>query len=100
VASAAAQGLFSATLIGRILHWQLTVSRLSGPAVAAVIRVAPKGVVGPRVINLCEPCADSASGVLVLSTAQASKLLSSAAYVNVGTHTNPNGEVRGQIRRG
>jgi hypothetical protein len=98
--SSGALGLFSATLTGRILQWQLTVSQLSGPAGAAVIRVAPKGAVGPQVIRLCEPCADSAHGTLVLSAAQASKLLTSSTYVNVGTHTNPHGEIRGQIQRG
>jgi hypothetical protein len=100
VAGVGAQGLFSATLSGRILRWQLTVSRLSDSAAAAVIRVAPKGLIGPRLITLCEPCANVASGTLVLSTAQAAKLVGSATYVNVGTHTNPNGEIRGQIRRG
>jgi hypothetical protein len=95
-----ALGLFSATLTGRILQWQLTVSQLSGTAGAAVIRVAPKGAIGPQLIRLCEPCADSAHGTLVLSAAQASKLLTSSTYVNVGTHTNPHGEIRGQIQRG
>jgi hypothetical protein len=99
-AGAGAQGLFSATLSGRFLRWQLAVSQLSGPAVVAVIRVGPKGVVGPRVMHLCEPCSASATGTLVLTAAQASKLLSGATYVNVGTHANPRGEIRGQIHHG
>jgi hypothetical protein len=100
VAGVGASGTFTATLNGRMLHWKLTVAKLSGTPAAATIRVGARGRTGAKLIHLCEPCSASRSGTIVLSAAQAAKLLSSATYVNVGTHRNPDGEIRGQIVRG
>jgi hypothetical protein len=83
-----------------MLRWHLSVAKLSGVPAAATIRVGARGLKGPKLIHLCEPCAASQSGTIVLTGAQAARLLSNATYVNVGTHRNPDGEIRGQVQRG
>jgi hypothetical protein len=98
-AGVGANGSFTATLSGRFLHWNLTSSNLSGVPVAAVIHTGARGQNGARFISLCGKCSTSASGTAVLSASQVAALLRKATYVNVGTHGNPLGEIRGQIRR-
>lgn len=99
VAGVGAFGTFTATLSGRILAWRLTVSHLSGSVVAAVVHAGARGHTGARLMRLCGPCATSAHGTLVLTQAQVTQLLGGASYLNVGTHRNPAGEIRGQIIR-
>jgi hypothetical protein len=99
VAGVGAHGTFTATLNGRMLRWHLSLAKLSGAPVAATIRTGGRGLTGPKFIHLCAPCSKSQSGTIVLTAAQAAKLRSHATYVTVGTHRNPNGEVRGQIQR-
>jgi hypothetical protein len=92
-------GTFGATLVGSSFRWHLTTTALSGPIVAAVIHLGASGAVGARFLSLCQPCAAAAHGTLTLSSAEARRLLSSDAYVNVGTTAAPSGEIRGAIRR-
>lgn len=99
VAGVGAAGTFTATLSGRMFHWTLKVSNLSGEPVAAVFHKGAQGVTGPRLLELCGRCKASASGTKVLTQAQITSLMSGALYVNVGTHSNPAGEIRGQITR-
>jgi hypothetical protein len=94
-----ANGSFTATLTGRLLHWNLTSSNLSGDPVAAVIHLGAQGKNGARLLPLCGKCTSSASGTVVLSPGQVAALIGKATYINVGTHLNPAGEIRGQIRR-
>jgi hypothetical protein len=99
VAGVGANGTFTATLSGRMLRWHLSVTKLSGAPVAATIRVGARGLKGPKLVHLCEPCSGVQSGTIVLTAPQAARLLSNATYVNVGTHRNPDGEIRGQVQR-
>ncbi len=94
-----ARGAFAGDLTEHALHWRLTVSALSGPVVAAVIRAGAPGTVGDRIVTLCEPCSTPASGTIVLTPAQAERLANGPMYVNAGTPSNPGGEIRGEIRR-
>jgi hypothetical protein len=96
-ASSLAMGTFTATLKGRILSWQLTTSSLSGSIVAAVIHIGQAGRIGPRLVQIVAHAGTSASGTVVLSPAQVAALLGKSAYLNVGTHLNPGGEIRGQL---
>ena len=65
-AKAGAAGRFTATLNGTTLKWTLTFKNLSGPATAAHIHTAPKGVAGPVTVPLCNPCTSPVSGTTVL----------------------------------
>ena len=94
-----ASGLFTGTLNGMTLTWRLTWRRLSGPATAAHIHMAPRGVPGPVIIPLCAPCTSPETGTATLTTAQVTSLRRAGLYVNVHTTRNPGGEIRGQLTR-
>ncbi len=63
-----ARGLFSATATrsetgGAMIAWTLTFSSLSGPAAAAHIHTAARGVAGPVTVPLCGPCESGATAM-------------------------------------
>jgi hypothetical protein len=91
--------MFTAVVRGTRMTWTLRTSGMSGSAVAAVIHTGSKGRVGPRAVWLCEPCPDPATGAASVPRATVAALLAGRAYVNVGTHRNPYGEIRGQTKR-
>ena len=94
-----ASGLFTGTLNGTTLTWRLTWRRLSGPATAAHIHMAPRGKPGPVIVPLCTPCMSPETGTATLTTAQITLLRRAGLYVNVHTTRNPGGEIRGQLTR-
>ena len=99
LAGVGAVGHFTATLSGRLLSWKLTFSRLSAAATAAALHVGARGETGPGFAHLCGPCRSGVRGVRVLTQTQVAQMRAGVTYVNVGTSSNPRGEVRGQIRR-
>jgi len=92
-----AGGRFDGQLSGRRLSWRLTLHHLSSPATAAYTHLGAGSGSGPQVSKLCGPCSTTESGIVTLTPAQASDLIAGRVYVNVGTVTNPDGEVRGSI---
>ena len=100
VKNASAHGLFKATLTGTTLKWTLTFAKLTGPATAAHIHMAAKGVSGNVVVPLCAPCASGAKGTVTLTAAVLAAFKKHLLYVNVHTAKNPNGEIRGQLAVG
>src|SRR6266511_3409877 len=57
-----ASGRFTVTLTGTTLKWRLTFTHLSGPATAAHIHGAARGVSGPVLVPLCGPCTSPVTG--------------------------------------
>jgi CHRD domain-containing protein len=100
VKDANAHGLFKATLSGTTLKWKLTFSKLTGPATAAHIHMAKKGVAGAVVVPLCAPCHSGQSGSATVSASVMSAFKKHLLYVNVHTAKNPAGEIRGQLALG
>lgn len=96
-----AGGAFTATVTksgtSGVLAWRLTFSRLTGPAVAAHIHVAPRGRAGPVAVALCGPCRSGARGSATVRASVLDALETGRAYVNVHTRRNPAGEIRGQL---
>lgn len=77
------------------IEYQITVSGLTGPPVAAHIHEAPAGTPGPIVIALDHNTL--AGTTLPLTDAQLRALFRGELYVNVHTAANVAGEIRGQI---
>lgn len=96
VGAAGASGRFTATLSGNTLHWRLTLSSLSSAVTGAYLFSGSGGSTGSPV-RLCGPCKATVSGSKVLSNSQLLSLMGGQSYVNVGTQTNPKGEVGGQV---
>ncbi len=75
---------------------------MSGPATAAHVHLGPPGTAGPIAIPLCAPCKanshGSFTGPIGGNVRLLHALLGGAAYVNVHTRLNPQGEIRGQIK--
>lgn len=98
---AAARGTFTATVTktgtGAVLTWRLTFSNLSGPANAAHVHVAPRGVAGPVRVPLCAPCTSGMTGTANIDAAVLNAIQNDGAYANVHTAVNPAGEIRGQV---
>ena len=97
----AARGVFTATAsqdgTGAGLTWSMTFDGLTGPATAAHIHIAARGVPGPVVVPLCAPCTSPASGTANVDAATLAALQTGGAYVNVHTDRNKGGEIRGQV---
>lgn len=100
VKDAAAHGQFKGTLTGSTLKWKLTFSKLTGPATAAHIHMAPMGKSGNVVVPLCGPCKSPMSGTATISAALKAAFKKHLLYVNVHTAKNPAGEIRGQLAAG
>ncbi len=98
--AAGASGLFTATLSGRSLSWQLTFARLTGRALAAHVHLGKPGVAGPVAVPLCGPCVSGAHAKVTITAKVRTALLRGGAYVNVHTARNPGGEIRGQFGGG
>lgn len=94
-----ATGVFAGTLTGKRLTWSLVFRKLTGPAAAAHIHLGRPGKAGPVAVPLCGPCRSGMKGSATLTSAQVKAVLSGGAYVNVHTAKNPNGEIRGPIRK-
>jgi hypothetical protein len=58
------------------------------------------GVAGKIVAPLCGPCRSGQRGSAKVNARTTTALLGGRAYVNVHTVKNPNGEIRGQLRKG
>ena len=97
------------------LAWRLTFRNLSGPALAAQIRIGQPGSTGPVAITLCAPCRSGAHGSAPLGRPLAIVADQGAicykqspcplaepnqygAYVEIRTGAHPGGEIRGQLR--
>jgi len=82
--------------------WEISVSNITLPAIAAHIHAAPAGAPGPVVVPLSAP---DASGVSRGYTSADSALIKAirqdpaAYYVNVHTRDIPAGAVRGQLAK-
>jgi hypothetical protein len=100
VKDTAAHGQFKGTLTGSTLKWRLTFSKLTGPATAAHIHMAAKGVSGNVVVPLCGPCKSGMTGTATLTAALKTAFKKHLLYVNVHTAKNANGEIRGQLAAG
>jgi hypothetical protein len=98
---AAARGTFTATLTktatGASMTWRLDFSNLSGPATAAHIHVAARGVSGPVRVPLCAPCSSGVTGTANVTAEVLDAIQNDRAYANVHTATNPAGEIRDQL---
>jgi hypothetical protein len=92
-----AHGAFSATLTGTSLKWKLTFAKLTGPATAAHIHMAPKGKAGDVLVALCAPCTSGMTGTATVTAAVLKSMKKHLTYVNVHTDKNPAGEIRGQV---
>jgi hypothetical protein len=79
--------------------WEITVSNLSAPVIAAHIHVAPFGVPGPIVVPLSAPVNGFSSGCASADPAliKAIRQHPENYYVNVHTTAFPGGAVRGQL---
>jgi CHRD domain-containing protein len=96
-----ARGSFSATLMDDgTVRYTLSFRGLTGAAQAAHIHLGRPGKAGPVAAALCGPCRSGRSGSVSVTAAQVRAIRNGGAYVNVHTAKNPNGEIRGQIRKG
>ena len=100
VASAShGSGAFSANATGTrtvTLGWQLSVSKLSGPAKKAVLKTSGANGI---VITLCRPCTAKAHGKIVMLGSAWRRIAAGGAVV-VTTRARPRGELRGVLKRG
>src|SRR3954469_20835753 len=101
-AEGGAHGKFSYTIDGDQFCYTLSVTGLTGPAMAAHVHIAPQGVPGPLLIPLTVPMQASVD-VAACTTADPGLLAAIQAnprayYVNVHTMMFPGGEVRGQLK--
>jgi CHRD domain len=109
--SSGATGAATFILNGNELHFELTVSGLSGAATMAHVHVGAKGASGPPIYTF--DIKKMASGTLAEGDIDLSKdvgtgvsgdslktlLNNGNAYVNVHTAAHPGGEIRGQVEK-
>jgi hypothetical protein len=84
------------------LSWRGTFSNLSGPPTAAHFHgpADPSSNAGVALpVSLGTPQLGTIQGEAVLTQAQADDLAAGRWYFNIHTAANPNGEIRGQMRR-
>lgn len=86
------------------LRFNITVTNLSGPIIAAHFHRAPAGEIGPVVRTITEEFdGHTASGIWSIADDEpltpelVRALLNGEIYVNIHTAANPAGEIRGQI---
>ena len=91
--------MLPAELTGTKLTWSLVFRKLTGRASAAHIHLGRPGKAGPVAVPLCGPCRSGAKGRATLTAAQVKAVLGGGTYVNVHTAKNPNGEIRGPLRK-
>lgn len=83
----------------RLLAYKLTYQGLSGPATAARFQGPAKaGQSGPPVVTVSD-ASNPISGNATLTAEQAADLQKGLWYVNITTAANPDGEIRGQLKR-
>jgi hypothetical protein len=83
----------------RLLVYKLTYQGLSGPATGARFQGPAKpGQTAPPVVTVSD-AANPISGNATLTADQAAALQSGLWYVNITTAANPDGEIRGQLKR-
>ena len=83
----------------RLLTYKLTYQGLTGPATAARFQGPAKaGQTGPAIVG-ADDVSNPISGNMTLTEAQAADLKKGLWYVNITTATNPDGEIRGQLKR-
>jgi hypothetical protein len=97
-----ARGTLSGQLLvagsdGRLV-WRLTLADLSGTARRAEIHLAKLDRQGPAALTLCHPCRPGMHGTARMTPKVVRAIRNGAAYVEVETKKNPNGEIRGQLR--
>ena len=80
------------------LTWQLTFSKLTGPAAAAHIHIGKPGKAGNVMVALCGPCKSGKRGTATITHAQLRTIEAGRTYVNVHTKKNAAGEIRGQVK--
>jgi CHRD domain-containing protein len=95
------RGSFSATIVGNLLCYGLTVTNIAVPT-AAHIHNATAGVNGAIVVPLAAPAAGNpgtSSGCVAVGAALLTNIRvnATAFYVNVHTGQFPNGAIRGQL---
>ncbi len=83
----------------RLLTYKLTYQGLSGPATAARFQGPAKaGQTAPPIVA-ADDVANPISGNASLTAAQVADLKKGLWYVNITTAANPDGEIRGQLKR-
>ncbi len=84
----------------KIFHWKITYTGLTGPATAAHFHgPAPIGTNAGVVVALTPPFDSPIEGETVITDDQAAQLAAGNWYFNIHTAANPNGELRGQLKR-
>ena len=98
-ASSTASGAFTArAVVGRqavLLHWQLSLTRLSGTAIRTTFRVGGNGVLE---FPFCAPCGPSAHGELALTPSAWKAIVAKGAVIVVKTRARPGGELHGIVK--
>jgi hypothetical protein len=89
---------------GFTLFWVVAVERTTGPVTGIEIRAGNvSAAAGPTVLSLCAPCKATNSFVTgrvgPLTNEQLDVLRTRTLFVNVMTHANPSGELRGKLKR-
>jgi hypothetical protein len=82
----------------RLLTYKLTYQGLSGPATSARFHGPAKSGQSAAPVVSVSDTANPISGEASLTDAQAGELKKGLWYVNIATATNPEGEIRGQLK--
>jgi hypothetical protein len=82
-----------------MLHWSVTYSGLSGPAIAAHIHGPAARGANAGVLIPFRASPSPITGEAKITPAQAGDLQAGLYYVNIHTAANPGGEIRGQLAK-
>ena len=96
-----ASGVFAFDLVEKtgVMKYTLTVTDLTGPAVAGHIHKGAVGVAGGVVLALMVPTTTvEVTGTVTLNAVALADLKAGLLYVNIHTAANPMGEIRGQLK--